>query len=482
VLPISNGMLGAVEGGLSALVFIATYATLRIAGVSRLLAGAALAVAVTVLVYGLQLPVGGLLQHGAMRFGLPAGVVLGAVAESRWPGATRAARGIQLLTIAVASIWALEAFAYTVLTAAALLALDGAAAPAGARRRTVVRRARPLLVAIGVAHLALAVATKAATGELPDWGWYANTLRGFFLGSVGDFTYDFSSFSPGYLVGALYLVSASAIVLIVARRPDVLRAERTILVGITGWTAYGVGLFSYLVNRSTDLVLPYVPLPALALLVLWLDLLRRPALDVPAPRRRLALGATLALSSLLVAAAWPSVQRHAPESAVAHVVPGGPSLSGAMDRLRNPPPVRPEAPTGELLLDAHLPGEDRSIVLTKADLSVEILLRAERGNRVPLGDPWEDSFVPDHHLDALTEFVDGLAVGDRALLDGAARTLFEDHRDDPTRDPLAGADNETGVASLQRWVLREIGVRFDLQPVARSDDDLEVVELVPLRP
>ena len=37
----------------------------------------------------------------------------------------------------------------------------------------------------------------------------------------------------------------------------------------------------------------------------------------------------------------------------------------------------------------------------------------------------------------------------------------------------------TRLASLQEWVLREIGMRFDLRQVARGEEGFEVVELVP---
>jgi hypothetical protein len=125
-------------------------------------------------------------------------------------------------------------------------------------------------------------------------------------------------------------------------------------------------------------------------------------------------------------------------------------------------------------------------VLTSADLSVEILMRAGRGNAVPLGDPWEDSFVPEAHLAPLGRFVDGLVAGDRVLLDEPGRTAFEGYRREPSRDPLGAAGVGTLVpsklASLQEWVLREIGQRFDLRTLARTDDGLEVVELVPRPP
>ncbi len=72
-----------------------------------------------------------------------------------------------------------------------------------------------------------------------------------------------------------------------------------------------------------------------------------------------------------------------------------------------------------------MPGESESSVLTNADLGIEILIRSERGSAVPLGDPWEDSLVPDDHLGPLGDYVDGLAAGDRLLIDAPARQIFE---------------------------------------------------------
>lgn len=484
VIPISNGTLGLIEGGLSALMFIGAFATLRIAGVSRLLAVSAMAVGVVVLVYGLQYPVGALLQHGAIRFGLPVGVVVGAVAESRWPRAAVPARGLQLLTVAVASVWALEAFAYTMLTVLAVAGFCVATQPVGERRRELIRWVVQIAAACLLAHLVLVAGTLAVAGELPDWGWYLNTLRAFLFDQLGDWTYDFSRFSPGFAVGALYMASAAALSLIVVRRPDLVPRQRTVLVAITGMTAWGVALLSYIVNRGADHIIPYVCLPAVALGALWVALLARPDLDVSRVGRRASLALALSLSALLVAVAWSSVETRYSQSALAHVVPGGTSLGDGLERLWNPPALRPEAPVGEQLLNQFMPGEGRSIVLTSADLSVEILMRAERGNEVPLGDPWEDSFVPDHHLVPLGEFVDRLESGDRALIDGPGREAFDAYRAQPSLDPLvdSGAQSivPTDLAGLQEWVLREIGKRFDLRTLVRTEEGLEVVELVPL--
>lgn len=483
-IPIGNGTLGLIEGALSALMFVGAWAVMRIAGVSRPLAASAMAVAVVALVYGLQYPLGGLLQHGAIRFGLPIGIVLGAVAEARWPAAATPARALQLLTVAVASIWALEAFTYVALTVVVVAAVGVFLDSAGERRRALVTWLAQLVAACVAAHVLLAAATLIATGELPDWGWYLNTLREFLVGEIGDLTYDFSPWSPGLAVGGLYLISATGLVLLLGRRSDVVERERTMLVAIAGMTAFGVALFTYIVNRSADHIVPYVCLPAVTLGALWLSLLARPSLGVSAAGRRAAWALALGTSALLIAVAASSVDLRFHQSALAYARPGGASLTAALDRLWNPAPLHPSAADGVRLLETHMPGEPKSSVLTSADPSIEILTRAERGSAVPLGDPWEDSFVPDDHLEPLGDYVDDLEPGDRILIDDLARDAFATYRREPERDPL---DTPTGgvtlipvgLATLQEWTLKEIGERFDLRSIETTPSGLEVVELVP---
>ena len=153
------------------------------------------------------------------------------------------------------------------------------------------------------------------------------------------------------------------------------------MLAVSGMTAWGIALFSYLVNRSGEHIIPYVSLPAVALGALWLSLVRRPSTGVAARGRRAALGGALFLATLLVAVAWPLVGERYSQSALAHVVPGGDSPAVALDRLRDRPRVRAGAVEGEELLERYMPDEDRSIVLTDNDLSIDILLRAEREAR-----------------------------------------------------------------------------------------------------
>jgi hypothetical protein len=484
VLPISNGMVGLVEGVLSAVMFISAYAVLRLAGTTRALAVAAMSLAVIVLVYNLQYPLGGLLQHGAIRFGIPVGVIVAAVIEVRTTGRAVTARALGLLTVGLSSIWALEAFAYTVLTYAGILAFLAWTSPAGVRAAAVWKGAAGAVAAIVLTHIAFAGATLAATGQLPDWGMYIDTLRAFLVGGVGDLTYDFAPWSAALPIGALYVASVVGIVLVARPDAEMSPPRRVVLTALSGSTAWGIALFSYFVNRSSDHILPYICLPAIVVATLWLRLAFDPETPVPAPLRRIARGSATALAVLLVAVAWSATGMRYEQSALAHVIPGGDSLGTALHGLAHPPELAKGADAGIELLEREMPGEEESTVLTSADLGVEVLMATDRINRIPFADPWEESLVPEQHLPALTEAVDGLRSGDRVLMDGPAERVFEGYVREPERDPLADPFSQStivpsGIAVLQEWVLKEIGVRFRLRTVARGPGGIFVAELIP---
>ena len=481
---VGNGTLGLLDGLLSGLVFASAYAVLRLAGVSRWLAAAALAVAAFALVYGLVYPVGGLLQHGAIRFGAPIVVLVGAMLEARRPGT--APRLLQLVVLGVASIWALEAFAYTLLTLAGVVAVRVAIMPRAERRGELAWWLIGAAIACLSAHLLLVVLTVIVAGELPDWGRYADILRAFLTGRIGEFTYDFPPWSPAFLVGALYFCSALAVGLVIRLRPALAAANRPAVIALAGSTAYGVALFSYLVNRSAGHILPYVGLPAVLVVALWLHL-TRPAGVAERPRS-LAFAAAAAAASLMVATAWAGAGNRFSESALAHLAPGGASLGGALDRLGDLPALHPEAPAGVYLLAEAMPGEERSMVLTDADLSVEILWRAGRVSALPLSDPWEESFVPEQHVDGVREAVAKLEAGDRLLIDEYGLDAYRGYRAEPERDPIADPFLQEGsplvplgLAKLQQLALRDIALRFRLRTVAAGPGGLRVVELVPRR-
>ena len=121
---IGYGSFALLDGILTGLLFVAGYLLLRLAGGPRPLAMGTLGVAVVALVYNRAYPVGALPQEGPFRFGLPMVVVLATVAGARWPRWRGAARGVTIGALAVSSLWALEAFAYTALTFVALVCAE----------------------------------------------------------------------------------------------------------------------------------------------------------------------------------------------------------------------------------------------------------------------------------------------------------------------------------------------------------------------
>lgn len=478
----SNGTLGILDGALSGLVFAAAYFILRAAGVSRLLASSAMLVALVALVWGLLYPVGGLLQHGAIRFGMPMAVLVTTVVELRWPRLAIPACAATLLFVGLAAIWALEAFGYTVLTFAGLIAIRAALLEPGRRRAWSIRRAAEGVAACIVAHIVFALATLMFAGELPRWGEYLNILREFLTGRIGDLTYDFSPWSPGLGIGALLIASAVATILLVTRNRELAVRERTATVALAGSTAYGVALFSYLVNRSADHVIPYVSLPVLIAGALWASLLlRHPELSSHLARRA-ALTLAGGLSTLLVAIAWSGAGERLSESAIAYLPPGGKSMGTAIDRLADPPDLSPGASDAEALLDRNWAGEHEAAVLVDPDLGIEALARSGRINLIPLSDPWEDSFVADARIDDVDAALAEMRAGDLLLTDANARAAFEGYRRDPSADPFDLSTPQTvvptGLAILQSYALKELSTRFRLRPVESGPGGLEVVELV----
>jgi hypothetical protein len=485
--PIGYGTFGLLDGVLTALFFAAGYCVLRLAGCSRPLAVGTLALGVAVLVYNRVYPVGGLPQEGPLRFGLPMALVLALVAAARWPRRSRALRALALAVLGLSSVWALEALAYTVATFAAIACLEAYLMPAGTRLRWLARQAALGAVACICAHLVLALATLAAAGRLPDWGQYFAYLHAFLAGQLGDFTYDFSHWSPGLAVGAAYLASAAAVALLVgARRPLVTR-ERVTLLALTGLTAYGVALFSYFDDRSADHVLVYVSLPALLAAALWASLtVRRARSDVPVTVLRGGFAVGSAIAALLFAVAWSSIGPRFDHSALAKILPGNGTPGAALHRLWHFPPIDPEARDGQRLLARYMPGERRSVVLVKPDLGTEVLLRSSRANRLPIADPWEDSFVVAQRLPALRKAIASLRPGDRLLLDRgilAWRARLHAH---PRANPIerieaARAALRTSTAPLQAWAIGEIDRRFLMRAVRRDPTGLVVVALTARR-
>lgn len=478
LVPIGYGMFGLLDGILTALFYVAGYAVMRIAGVGRSLAWATLGFAVLVFLYNLPYSVGALPEQGPLRFGLPMVVILSFAAAGRWPRWRSAGRGLALAALALASVWALEAFAYTAFTFLAVVAVESALRPPGARRRWLVKQIALVIGACVAAHLVLALATLAASGHLPDWSQYLAYVRGLLLGGrEGSTTYGFADWSPGLGMGAVCLASAAAIVLILLRRRELLAVHATRLLAVTGLTAYAIASFSYTDNRSSTYLLLYVALPVLMALVLWLDWflgLRSGASELV---RRGALGLVLITGALMLGAAWPAIGPHFSRSALAHAYPGG-GLRAAVRRLAHPPPIDPRAPEVERLLTRYDPGRRPLILFAGSpDLALEATMRSGRRSPLFLGDPSEEVWIPSVWMPRIGRQLAGRSTGRRILLDTRALRVMAQLRGRPAN--YAMAHQVIGLNGEIAWILHQLDLRFRLHPIYRDRDGFIVAQLAP---
>jgi len=476
LVPIGYGGMALLDGLLTALMFAAGYALLRLAGVPLLLAGASIATAVIVLVLARAYPVGVLPQDGPFRFGWPLFLTVAAVAAERWPRRASPLNGLAFATLAVTSVWALEAFALTAATFAVIAGVRAWLSPPGGRLPGLLRQLAIAVAACVAAHVVFAGATLAATGELPDWSQYFAFLDAFLFGDLGNLTYDFVRWSPALAVGAAYMGSAAALALLVPRRSTD-AAERPALVALAGTTACGIFEFSYFVDRSAPHVLAYVSLPLLLTGTLWLSLILRRRSTLPPALSRAALAFAVALATLVVAAAWDRAGDRVGHTALAHLVPGGRDTVDAVDRLVHFPAIDAAAISGERVLERELPGERRSVVLAQPNLATETLMRSGRANELPLADAWEDSFVAQDRAPAVRNAVDSLQPGRRVLFDRGMLLALAAVRANPNIDLSRPTVQGSPVAPLQLVALEELDRRFRLRAIRRGGDGWTVVEL-----
>lgn len=484
IAPVGYLSLGFLEGLLTAFVFGLAYGTLRMSRVSRPLAAAAMLVAVVVLVWNTKYPVGALLQHGSIRFGLPMLLIAPVVAGARWPRSWPILRWVAIATVGLSSIWALEGFIYVSATAAGLILIAACWVPGPERVRWMARMSGVVVASWVATHLAFGLLTLLVSGSLPDWGLYFSYLRDFLAGDIGDFTYDVTPWSPALGVFAVYLMSGVGLSVLALGRRDLTVSHRPAILALAGLTAYGTALFSYFDNRSLDYIVTYISLPALLVIVIWLGLILDRGLSVPKAARVAAVAATCSLAALTMASAWSTAVDRSKDSLIAYLPPGGKSLGDGLHRIWNPPEFKAGSIAGQELLDEYIPGDSPVPVLTTPDLDVEILTGAGRSNQLRIGDSKEMTFVEGPNIPEVTEAVEELQPGDRMLIDSVMRSAYEEIKADPGAaysdpDPVS---NPRKLSNIQIKVLALIAQKYRLHEVAKGDDGMSIVELRDLKP
>ncbi len=389
VVPMGYGTFTLLLSGLTALLFAVLYTVLRWSAGSLLLAAAGVTVAVTLNVFGQINFYADYPSTGVLRFGLPWLVILCSLAAVRTPRRRRLFDALVLATVAVAAVWSGEAGVYCLGTAVALACLDAAVAQAGARER-LLRGARGVgrLVAASVCGvLAFTVVTRVAAGAWADWGGYLEYIHLYTLGGFGDLPIE--PWSPGLALGGMYAVSAIALVLLVAVRPELVRDRAVAFRAATGLTALGALVYTYFLGRAAENNLLHISPPAVALLFVWLGLARatfdsRVAVAV-------ASATVVALGVVIVASERGDISQKYPFTALAAVVGRAPSLDTELSTLWHNPVVEPAA-AQVVRFVGSLPGPRTSVtLLVTPNVATEALVRLGRANAVGSSNPCQES-------------------------------------------------------------------------------------------
>lgn len=478
VLPIGYGQLLLIVVAAMCLQFVCVLATLRLAGVGQLLAGAALAVAVLCNILALSGPYVVYPSITPLRFGIPYLIVLAAVLGARRPQLARPLLWVQLGLIALAAAWSFETWVYSASTYGFLVIADALRDRQRAVRVILVRAAHA--VGASVAGIAAVTLGTLLIGGSVEWGPYVSFLRVYSSRGFGLQPIDF--FSPGPLVAAEIFLTAAALLWLALDRPRAIAAPAA--AALAGYTGFAIGAFTYYIGRSESYTLMNLLVPPLAIGALWIHVL------MAGPRTRWRTGAAAALlvgAGAIAAGSWPQATETWRSSAFAKAVPfipdngtgQGESLGGALDRLWHNPVLDPRAPVGVALLDRHLPGQDSALVVTEPDLTTEILLRARRDNLVPLTNAVQDDLVPTL-VDRARVAAEEVPAGTLLLTSPVPRPAGQwNSLAGTTRDDMEGTRSTRDFTRAQSTVLEVLHRRFRFSVVDGGPGGLQVVRLEP---
>jgi hypothetical protein len=470
LLPLNYGLFTMFGSLMAFTAMLVGWAIARLAGATRAVAAVALAVATMAAVLNPVYPPTIFVNLGGLRF-LPAFIpVLAALLSRREEGVSRSP--LVLATMGFFSIWSVEALTYSFGAWFGLAALDAARATTWrAVAREAVKSALALAAAWIGTHLLFGLATLAASGSWPDWLDYL-TLFDAWAGVINAFGTEVESWSRSWLVGGFYLASVGGFVTLARTSLWSSALDRRALIAVAGLTGGGIALLSYFVSHTLDFYLLYTTVPATLLVAVWLCLaLRADALG--RGWRAAAAGTGVFLATAMLIGSYGAARERFPATALAHVIPGGPSVAEDLDQLWDPPTISPSTPDAVELIERNFP-DDFALVLVEPDVGQEALLETERANLLPIAYPWQDQVDLEHTLPAVLEAVDELEPGTRLLL-----------QEPPTPDSEPSVQQRFGAVPLDarlgplaQAALDRIEEDWVLRRIDEGPDGLYVAELV----
>ena len=251
--------------------FIGLFFLLRI--VTGSLVVGALGVGAIIWVHFLSaaMPINWYTQHGPSRFGMPFFFLLASALRGAYPRHARAFLLLEHAILGLASIWKLEAFAYTAIAYAASTLYEAYARSETPLRFVLfqLRRAVLAVAVIALAHSGFAALVMARSGQWPDWPQYFVVFSTIVPGGQDSLWAgrQIPFWTPWALFEATLGLSFLAIVwrLLQYRRQGASHADRVIF----GMTACGIPQFYFHLLITFPYSLHPVAIPAVFVGVCW---------------------------------------------------------------------------------------------------------------------------------------------------------------------------------------------------------------------
>ena len=468
-IPLSYGGLQLILCVAYAAEFVLVYAVLRLACSSQLVAILGLAVALVanlaVTPQYIAYP-----SIGPLRFGLPWVVILAGTLRARSAERRRFLDAVMLLTVGISAVWSAETFVYCLASYGAITVFSIVDRSGSPSARTL-RAAKRIAAAVVVAFLAVG-ATSAfllvGGSDWPRWTDYLGLVALYAMRGFGALLIP--AWSPGYLVGALYVVSLTA--LIALPRDARQRLDSTIA-ATAGATAFGAIAFTYFLGRSAPTNLHHVAVPAVVVACGWWTIawphLRRLS-------RAYAWAAVLAAACVgasVVASSSNATGRWLGDAPLVQLVRSPDATAARVTALLTDPAENPRIVEGARLVRAYSTSDRQPAVLIRADYLTAVLLAAHRGNALPIVNGNQDGLVDDVALKRVAAATDRLPQGsfvvtETMFMRRPARTFAQL---DPIRD-----QRRFGDYFLSRSY-DDLAERFGLRVVERGRFGYVVLQL-----
>ena len=460
LVPAGYGTLFLVSAVFDVVLFMTMYGVLRLAGVSRLLAGTGVVLVVLTAAFSHEAVRAVMDPSRSMRVSIPMLAVLGLQLVDRYPGRRVTLSWLLAALVGLSSVWAVEVFVYTlaaVLAGIACLAwLD---APDGRRLKVDWGIVWRLASGIAVAQVVFAACTRLFYGSWPNWPRYIEWDRAYSVGSSSQ-RYHWAPFGPGVLLGLFYFTATVATIAVLVWNRPFAEGRRRMFLAICATEGLAIAFFSYFAGVSELPSLNKMMPVAIVLVVLLVSALEdgRSAVSVPLRIGLVVLSVWCAATYLIAKPQWVHV-------AARSALLANPRVTVRDVRAEAGLPVAyPLAPGAAALLDRTV-SSDTALVLMPDFQTTEVLLRARKRQLLPFSDPFADRQLP----------------GQTSHLRGLAADLPPGTRFLSLADYFDNADRWAQAGELDGSLIQELKLRYVIRVDAVGPEGLRIYRLVARR-